>query len=149
MAQIISLNDYKITKQRQLINNMYHFFNEGLENQLDNILIQFEEAFANLCNKYDFHHENVAYFRLPIITFIVTVFIKNSEVCDFFSEGLILDNDENKYLFKNTLVRVLEAFEDNYHSNSNKLLIEEEIENIIEKGIKNLLKIMPENIYLV
>ncbi|AKL94914.1 hypothetical protein CACET_c14500 [Clostridium aceticum] len=149
MARIISLNDYKITKQRQLITNIYYFFNESLDNQLDNVLVQFEEEFIDLCNRYDFHHENVDYFKLPIITFIVTVFIKNSEVCEHFSEGLVLDNEENKYLFKNTLIKVLEIFEDNYLNSPNKLFVEKEIENIIEEGLQSLLKIMPENIYLV
>ncbi|SDK22471.1 hypothetical protein [Natronincola ferrireducens] len=149
MAQIINLNDYKATKQRQLIINIYQFFNENLDYKLDNILIDFDEAFIQMCEDYKIDSTNVDYFRLPIITFIVTSFINNSEISDYFPQGLVLSNKENKYMFRNTLIKVLETFDKNFKDKKNKYLIEEEINLIIEEGLYKLLKVIPQNIYLV
>lgn len=149
MAQVINLNDYKATKQRQLVINIYQFLNESLDYSLDNILIDFDESFIDVCNQYNLNPVNVNYFRLPIITFIVTSFIRNSDVGDYFPDSLIIENEENKYMFKNTLIKILETFEKNYLNHSYKFMVEKEIACIIDEGQKRLLEIIPENIYLV
>lgn len=149
MAQVINLNDYKATKQRQLILHLYQFLNESLDYRLDNILIDFDEAFIHICNVYHINPVYVNYFRLPIITFIVTSFIRNSEIGDYFPDSLILENEDNKYIFKNTLMKVLETFEKKYTLHPYKEKIEKEIIHIIDEGFYKLLKIIPENIYLV
>lgn len=149
MAQVINLDDYKATKQKQLIINIYQFFNENLDYSLDNILIDFDESFIDVCNQYNLNPVNVNYFRLPIITFIVTSFIRNSEMGDHFPDSLMLENEQNKYMFKNTLIKILETFEKNYLLHPYKAMVEDDITSIIDEGQKRLLETIPESIYLV
>ncbi|SET80539.1 hypothetical protein SAMN05660297_03565 [Natronincola peptidivorans] len=149
MARIIHLRDYKVSKQRKLIVNIYQLLNRGLEDELDTILMEFDESFITVCKKYNLDAMNVDYFRLPIITFIVTSFIKNSEIRDYFPQSLVLENEDNKHMFKNTLIKILETFDDSYQYNDIRHKAEEELEAIIDEGLCRLLQIIPQKIYLV
>ncbi|MCC5912134.1 MAG: hypothetical protein JJT76_17080 [Clostridiaceae bacterium] len=149
MTRVINLKDYKSNKQRQLIIEIYQFLNESLDYRLDNILIDFDEAFIEICNQHKLNPINVNYFRLPIITFIVTSFIGNSDISHHFPQGLMIDNDDNKWLFKNTLIKVLETYDASYERSTNKKIIIEEIHATVEDGFGSLLKIIPQNIHFV
>lgn len=143
MVKVIKLDDYKTAKQRQLIIKIYQFLNEKLDCQLDNILVDFDKSFIDICIQYDFNPINVSYFRLPIIIFIVTSFIKNSNICNCFPDILILENEENKHMFKNTLIKVFETFEIKYSTHPCRHRVEREISYIIHMGLFRVLEITP------
>lgn len=149
MAKIIDLNDYRSMKQREFFINLYNFLNKNLDFTLDHILAQLDDDFIELCKKYNIDSLYVNFFRIPIITFIVLSFVNNSDIKGFFDSSLNMDNHENKRMFKNTLIKILETFDEAYERKDHKKDFEVEMEEIIEKGFKTILKIVPDKILLV
>lgn len=149
MAEIINLNEYKAMKQREFFINLYHFLNKNLDYGLDHIVAQLDDEFIILCQKCTLDPLYVNYFRIPIITFIVITFINNSDIKNFFPTTLHLENYENKSMFKNTLLQVVETFEKNYYAQKNVKAFEYEMDEIIEKGLRRVLEIVPDKIILV
>jgi len=149
VAKIISLNEYRSTKQREFFINLYHFLNKNLDYGLDHILAQLDDDFIDLCKKYSIDSVYVNFFRVPIITFIVITFVNNSDIKDFFTPTLSMENDENKAMFKTTLLKIIETFGEDYYMQKNKHGFEAEMEAIIENGFKRALEIVPDEIVLV
>ena len=149
VAKIINLNDYRGMKQREFFVNLYHFLNKNLDYGLDHILAQLDDDFISLCQKYEIDPLYVNFFRVPIITFIVITFVNNSDIKDFFSTTLNMENNENKSMFKNTLIRIIETFEENYCRQKYRQDFELEMEEVIEEGLKRVLEIVPDKIILV
>jgi len=149
VAKIISLNDYRGTKQREFFINLYHFLNKNLDYGLDHIVAQLDDDFIDLCNKYSIDPLYVNFFRVPIITFIVIVFVNNSDIKDFFSTTLSMENDENKTMFKMTLIKIVETFGEDHYIQNDRRDFELEMEEIIENGLKRTLEMVPDEIVLV
>jgi len=149
VAKIVSLNEYRSTKQREFFINLYHFLNKNLDYGLDHILAQLDDDFIDLCKKYCIDSVYVNFFRVPIITFIVITFVNNSDIKDFFTPALSMENDENKAMFKTTLLKIIETFGEDYYMQKNKHDFEVEMEAIIENGFKRALEIVPDEIVLV
>lgn len=149
MTKIVDMNHYRVMKQRKLFIRLYQFLNKNLDYKLDDILKEFDESFFHICQKHDINPLYVNYFRIPIITFIVTVFINNSNISGMFPVNLIIENKNNKSMFKNTLIQILETFEKNFSHNPCRIFIEKGFEDVIEKGFRKTLKTIPEKIELV
>lgn len=149
VAKIINLNDYRGMKQREFFINLYHFLNKNLDYCLDHILAQLDDDFISICQNYEIDPLYVNFFRVPIITFIVISFVNNSDIKDFFYPTLSMENNENKSMFKNTLIGIIKTFEEDYYRQKNRHDFELEMEAIIEKGLKRILEIVPDKIVLV
>jgi len=149
VAKIINLNDYRGMKQREFFINLYHFLNKNLDYSLDHILAQLDDDFIELCKKNGIDPVYVNFFRVPIITFIVITFVNNSDIKDFFSTTLSMGNDENKAMFKNTLIKVVETFVEDYYIQNNTQVFELEMEEIIDRGLQRILEMIPDKIVLV
>ncbi|ABR49275.1 hypothetical protein Amet_3136 [Alkaliphilus metalliredigens QYMF] len=149
MAQIVDINEYRSIKQKQFFVRLYQFFNENLDYQLDHTLVDFDEAFIELCQRYRMDAAHVDFFRIPIITFITTVLIYNSDLKDFFPQSVQLQNVENRLLFKNTLIEILKTLEPEYCGENKAKYFEAEMEITIERGFENLLRIIPQKIEFI
>jgi len=149
VAKIINLNEYRGMKQREFFVNLYHFLNRNLDYGLDHILAQLDDDFIEICKKHEIDPLYVNLFRVPIITFIVITFVNNSDIKSFFSNTLSMTNNENKAIFKQTLIKIITTFEEDYDLQKNRQEFELELENVIEKALKRILEIVPDKIVLV
>lgn len=149
MGKIINIDEYRGLKQREFFINLYHFLNKNLDYSLDHILVKLDDDFIDLCKKYNIDPLCVNLFRVPIVTFIVIIFVNNSDIKDFFGTTLSITNYENKNMFKNTLVKSLEVFDEDYHGKKHNKNFEKDMEEIIEKGMKSVLEVVPDKIVLV
>lgn len=149
VAKIVNLDDYRGMKQREFFINLYRFLNKNMDYSLDHILAQLDDDFIELSERYGIDPLYVNFFRVPIVTFIVITFVNNSDIKDFFADTLSMENDENKAMFKNTLIKIIESFAEDYYAQKNIQSFEAEIEEIIDEGFKKVLGIVPEKIVLV
>lgn len=149
MAEIIELHDYRLLKQREFFINLYRFLNHNMNNRFDEVQENLRERFTELFLRSSYDPIFINYFNMPIITFIVTVFVKNSDLCCFFPKIIKIDNEENIYMFKNTLIKILETFDESYILRENREDLEEGIARIIDNLYDQLLEIIPEEIVII
>lgn len=146
MAQIIELDNYRILKQTEIIAKIYNLLNKSLNNRLDSVVWQFDDSFYAICKKYELDLTLIKYFRIPVITFIVTLLIKNSVISEYFPKDVLLENDDNLSMFKASLIKIIESVDKNYSSNYNKILVEYQLEKLINKQFDYLMLIIPQRI---
>ncbi|QUH26944.1 hypothetical protein [Serpentinicella alkaliphila] len=146
MAQIIELDNYRILKQTEIIAKIYNLLNKSLNNRLDSVVWQFDDSFYSICKKYELDLNLIKYFRIPVITFIVTLLIKNSVISEYFPKDVLLENDDNLSMFKASLIKIIESVDKNYSSNYNKILVEYQLEKLINKQFDYLMLIIPQRI---
>ena len=149
MAEIIELHDYRLLKQREFFINLYRFLNNNFNYRFDDLQLKLKEDLTQLFNCKSFDPIYIHYFNMPIITFIVTVFVKNSDLSCFFPKIIKIDNDENMIMFKNTLFKILETFDDGYKLNENREGLEAGIDLIINNLYKDLLEMIPDEIVIL
>ncbi|GAB6086938.1 hypothetical protein [Alkaliphilus crotonatoxidans] len=160
MAQIIDLNDYKLSKelennsdrvmqQREFFINFYGFLNRNLNNEFDEVLMEFDDMFIDMVLKHGMNRMVVNYFHIPMVTFMVTVFIKNSDLAVHFPELASIENDDNQLMFKNTLFRIITAYSQDDHINFNEIELEMDLNRIIRRFYVSLLTIIPQKIVLI
>ncbi|WP_026476187.1 hypothetical protein [Alkaliphilus transvaalensis] len=163
MAQIIDIKEYKdnkmlkqlenttdrTIKQREFFINLYQFLNKNLNNEFDEILIEFDDLFLDLVKKYKINPLVVNYFHIPMITFMVMVFIKNSDLNEHFPELSTIENNENKDMFKDTLLKIIETYTDDDSISLNPIALEKDLDKIINRFYVSLLTIIPHKIVLV
>ncbi|SCY05309.1 hypothetical protein [Alkaliphilus peptidifermentans] len=149
MSKVVDLKDYKELKQREFFINCYHFLNRNLNSKLDDLLLNTNQYFVNLLIRNDYDSGYVSYFQVPIITFIVTVFIRNSDLVDHFPEILQIDNDLNKTLFRNTLVKILETMNDECDYKKVDLQLKDELEITLDYIFENIMELVPYKIVFV
>jgi len=112
MSKVIELRDYKTTKQREFFINFYHFLNRNLNGKFENLLQNCNHELVNLLVKNNYDPIYISYFQIPIVTFMVTVFIRNSDLLAYFPEIIELNNDINKGLFKENIIKIIERIID-------------------------------------
>ncbi|MDR5657947.1 hypothetical protein RH915_00435 [Serpentinicella sp. ANB-PHB4] len=146
MAQVIQLENYRVLKQSEIIVKIYSTININMNNKLDQVVYEFEDEFYKLCEQNNMDLTLVKYFRIPMITFIVTIFLRNSKMKFYFDDSLLLNNRENKILLKNTLLKIINAYNQDY---SNGIMLESNIKKIVEKQFALLVNLIPEKIKLI
>ncbi len=149
MAEIIELHDYRLTKQREFFINLYRFLNNNMNQRFDELQIKLKEELKQLFESQSFDTLYIHYFNIPTITFIVTVFVKNSDLSCFFPKIIKIDNEENIQMFKNTLIKILETFVEGYMENPNKDTLEKGMDIIINHLYQDLLEMIPDEIVIV
>ncbi len=163
MAEIIDINEYKdlkmlkqlenetdkVMKQREFFINLYQFLNKNLNNEFDEILLEFDDLFLGLVKKYKVNRLVVNYFHIPMITFMVMVFIKNSDLNIHFPELSSIENSENMVMFKDTLLKIIETYTEYDIDLIKQFDLEQELETIVRRYYVSLLTIIPQKIVLV
>ncbi len=149
MSQIIDINDYKITKQKEFFVNLYDFLNKNMDYSLDIILEQLNDDLTTFCTKYKINSICIDSFEVPNITFIAIKVVSNSDIKNFLPENLNMKNINNKYMFKNTLLKVIKTYTLDYSKFENMEMLKLDMEEIINKNFKKILKIVPDKIILV
>ncbi len=149
MAEIIELHDYRLTKQREFFINLYRFLNNNMNQSFDELQIKLKEELKQLFESQSFDTLYIHYFNIPIITFIVTVFVKNSDLSCFFPKIIKIDNEDNIQMFKNTLVKILDTFVEGYTEKDNRPALEEGLDLVINNLYKDLLEMIPDEIIIV
>ena len=149
MAEIIELHEYRLMKQREFFINLYRFLNNNLNYRFDDLQIKLGDDLKELFKSKSFDPIYISYFNMPIITFIVTVFVKNSDLRCFFPKIIKIDNDENILMFKNTLIRILETFFDGFKTQENRCSFEDGLDTIVNNLYKDLIDMIPDEIVIV
>jgi len=146
MAQIINLDNYRVVKQTEIIGQIYMLLNKSMDYRLDTVVWQFDDTFYAICKKYELDLTLIKYFRIPVITFIVTTFIKNSVISEQFPENSLLENDENIAMFKASLIKIIEAVDETYSNNYNRILVEYQLDKLINQEFSHLILMIPQKI---
>lgn len=160
MAQIIDINDYKLLKelennsdkimqQREFFINFYGFLNRNLNNEFDEILMEFDDMFTDLILRHKINRLVVNYFHIPMVTFMVTVFIKNSDLAVHFPDLASIENNENQLMFKNTLMKIIKAYTEDEVVPYDSLELELDLNRVIKRFYVSLLTIIPQKIVLI
>lgn len=148
MAQIICLDNYRVLKQTQIITQIYMLINKSLSYRLDSVIWHFDDSFYSLCKRFEMDCKLIKYFQIPVLTFIVTIIIKNSIISESFPKDLLFDNEENMAMFKNSLVKIIESLDESYSENYNRILVEYQLDKIIQKQLNHILLMIPQRIKL-
>lgn len=150
MSKVIELRDYKTTKQREFFINFYHFLNRNLNGDFENLLLNSNHKMVNLLVDNNLDPMFISNFQIPIVTFMVTVFIRNSDLVGYFPDIKQLDNDTNKKLFKENIIKITETIKSEYDLNQgmDKDCVGK-IENTIEDIFNDIFKCIPKKILLV
>lgn len=149
MAEVIELHEYRMLKQREFFINLYRFLNRNMNNRFDELQEKLKTSLMEHFIKSSYDPIFINYFNMPIITFIVTVFVKNSDLSSFFPKIIKIDNDENILMFKNTLIKILETFDEGYIFNGNRKDFEKGLKIIIDNLYDELLELIPEEIVII
>ncbi|KAB3529016.1 hypothetical protein [Alkaliphilus serpentinus] len=150
MSKVIDLRDYKTTKQREFFINFYHFLNRNLKGRFENLLQKCNHEIINLLVKNDYDPMHISYFQIPIVTFMVTVFIRNSDLAGYFPEIKELDNDTNKRLFRDNMIKLMKTISIEYPlDNTSQTESLKEIDETIDVIYNDILKCIPKKILLV
>ncbi|KAB3532862.1 hypothetical protein F8154_11275 [Alkaliphilus pronyensis] len=149
MTKVIDLNDYKELKRRKFFIKCYHFLNKNLQGKLDELLLNTNQIFVNLLIRNGYDPGYVSYFQIPIITFMVIIFIRNSDLIEYFPEVLKIDNSLNKTMLKNTLIKALETFNDECDYKEVNSSFEIELETSLDYVFENVMEIIPQKIVFV
>lgn len=149
MAEVIELHEYRMLKQREFFINLYRFLNRNMNNRFDELQEKLKTSLMEHFIKSSYDPIFINYFNMPIITFIVTVFVKNSDLSSFFPKIIKIDNDENILMFKDTLIKILETFDEGYIFNGNRKDFEKGLKIIIDNLYDELLELIPEEIVII
>lgn len=163
MAQIIDMKEYRaskmlkdaeksavrVTRQREFFINLYHFLNKNLDNEFEEMLVDFHNAFVGLARKHKISGLVVNYFHIPMVTFMVMVFLKNSDLAEHFPELSSIENSENIDMFKETLMKILEYYMEDEMIFVDPIELEAGMDGIIKDFYVTILTKIPSKIVLI
>lgn len=158
MAHIVDINEYRRSKeieaikcrslqQREFFINLYRFLNRNLNNSFEKLLVEYDCRMLELIRKHQINSFILHYFHVPMITFMVTTFICNSDLAVHFPEFSTLANDENQRMFKETLIKIIESY--CQKELIKKPLLDRDLTLFIDHFYLSLLTIIPQKILLV
>ncbi|MBM7614830.1 hypothetical protein [Alkaliphilus hydrothermalis] len=163
MAQIIDMKEYRnykmlkdagksgvsATRKREFFMNLYRFLNKNLENEFDEILVDFHNTFVGLTRKHKVSSHVVNFFHIPMITFMVMVFLKNSDLREQFPELSSIENSENIEMFKETLMKILEYYTEDEMIFIDPIELEKEMDDMVQRFYATILTTIPSRIILI
>lgn len=149
MPEIVKLHEYRLLKQREFFIKLYRFLNSNMDNRFDEVQERLRESLTELFLVSSRDPVYINYFSMPIITFIVTIVVKNSDLGCFFPTILKIDDKENICMFKKTLIKILETFDEGYKFKENRKAFEKGIEKIIDSLYEQLIEIIPKEIVII